>query len=433
MSTDSGERPIPIEPISFERFDWIPRAPEMYSRAEVARQTGPYQAAVTAPIAGWTPRLPAEALADVEDATRQLVEFDLHAQRTLASDNPALGPMAAVLLRTEAASSSQIEQLTTSAKQLALAEIGEGDKANAREVVGNVHAMEAALSLAGYVSEESILAMHKALMLHQRGFDPLLAGRFREEQVWIGPGEAGPRTADFVAPHHDRVPAAISDLVRFVQRQDLPVLLQVAVVHAQFETIHPFPDGNGRTGRALAQSILRNKGLVRSTTVPISAGLLVDVDRYFAALDSFREDHAAQIIHEFARASRIAAATGSDLVNDLAAQLEESRAKLAGIRSDAAAWRILPALVSQPAVNTKYLVQTLGLGEMAALRAIDVMTARGVLVEMTGKSRARVWQHRGIVCSRDCSDLRVKNTGRGDGDPLVAARFRSGSRHASRR
>lgn len=380
----------------------------MYSRAELVRQTGPYHAAVTASIAGWSPRLPSEELADVEDATRRLVEFDLHSQRVLASDNPALGPMAAILLRTEAASSSQIEQLTTSAKQLALAEIDEGDKVNARAVVGNVHAMEAALTLAGDVSEEFILAMHKALMFHQDGFDPLLAGRFRDEQVWIGPGEAGPRTADFVAPHHNRVPAAITDLVAFVHRQDLPVLVQVAVAHAQFETIHPFPDGNGRTGRALAQAILRNKGIVGSTAVPISAGLLVDVDRYFAALGSFREGDATQIIHEFARASRIAAVTGSDLVNDLAAQLEESRAQLAGIRSDAAAWRILPALVSQPAVNTKYLVQTLGLGEMAALRALDAMTARGVLVEITGKSRGRVWQHRGILGVLDGYAARIR-------------------------
>ncbi len=66
------------------------------------------------------------------------------------------------------------------------------------------------------------------------------------------------------------------------------MLVQVAVSHAQFETIHPFPDGNGRTGRALAQSILRNKGLVGSTAVPISAGLLVHTERYFEALGSFR-------------------------------------------------------------------------------------------------------------------------------------------------
>ncbi|WP_127818855.1 Fic family protein [Microbacterium sp. CPCC 204701] len=392
---------VPIDAVTYETFDWQPRAPEIHSRAEVDRQTGPYDAAITPSVATWSPVISSEDSADVEDATRQLVEFDQHAQKKLGTDNPALGPMTAILLRTESASSSQIEQLTASAKQLALAEIDEGDKQNALTVVGNVRAMEAALALADDISEDSILAMHKALMLHQTGFPPEDAGRYRQEQVWIGPGEAGPRLADFVAPHHDRIPGAIDDLASFVRRQDIPVLVQVAVAHAQFETIHPFPDGNGRTGRALAQSILRNKGLVGSTAVPISAGLLVDVRRYFDALSEYRKGDAGPIIRDFANASRIAATTGTQLVDDLVEQLEESREKMAGIRADAAAWKILPTLVGQPAVNVKYLKSALGLGEMAALRALDALTEREVLTETTGKSRGRVWQHRGIFDAID--------------------------------
>ncbi len=392
---------IPIDAVSYETFEWKPRAPEMHSRAEVERQTGPYDAAVTPPIATWSPVISSDDAANIEDATRQLVTFDRHAQRMLGIGNPALGPMAAILLRVESASSSQIEQLTTSARQLALAEIDEGDRVNARTVVGNVRAMEAALRLADDVDERSILSMHKALMLHHDGFPPEEAGRFRAEQVWIGPGDAGPRLADFIAPHHNRVPGAIRDLVQFVRRQDIPVLVQVAVAHAQFETIHPFTDGNGRTGRALAQSVLRNKGLVGSTAVPISAGLLVDVDRYFDALGSFRAGDAGPIIRDFAAASRIAATTGSRLVDQLVEQLDESRAKMAGIRSDAAAWKILPHLVGQPAVNVRYLTNTLGLSEMTALRALDSLAEREVLVETTGKSRGRVWQHRGIFDALD--------------------------------
>lgn len=397
MPTPPERVSIPIEPVSFETFDWRPRAPEMHSRAEVARQTGSYRASIAASISGWSPRIGAEDSSDIEDATRRLVEFDGHAQRTLGTGSPALGPMTAILLRTESASSSQIEQLTTSAKQLALAEIDEGEKPNALTVLGNVRAMEAALDLADEVSENSILAMHRALMLHQPGFDPAAAGCYRSEQVWIGPGEAGPRTADFVAPHHTRISESIHDLVHFAKREDVPVLVQVAVAHAQFETIHPFPDGNGRTGRALAQSILRNKGLVGSTAVPISAGLLVDVDRYFTALGAFREGDAGPIVREFARASRIAATSGIRLVDDLAAQLSESRSRLQGLRSDAAAWRILPALVAQPVVNTTYLVRELGLGEMAALRSLRALAERGVLTEVTGRARGRVWQHGGIL------------------------------------
>lgn len=407
MRTPSHSR-IRVDAISFEDFDWEPHAPGMHSRAEVKRQTGPYQASITAPIAEWTASLSGKDSADIEDATRRLVEFDTHARATLGTDNPALGPMTAILLRTESASSSQIEQLTASAKQLALAEIDEGDKVNALTVVGNVRAMEAALRLAGDIGEDSILAMHRALMLHQPGFDPGDGGRFRTEQVWIGPGEAGPRTAEFVAPHYGRIHGAIEDLVRFVKREDVPVLVQVAVAHAQFETIHPFVDGNGRTGRALAQSILRNKGLVGSTAVPISAGLLVNVDRYFRALGSFREGDAGPIVREFASASRIAATTGTKLVDDLVDQLEDARARMKGIRSDAAVWRILPALIGQPAVNTKYLMNQLGIGEMAALRALAALTERGVLAETTGKARSRVWQHRGIFETLDAYAAEIR-------------------------
>lgn len=395
MTTEAAPSSIPIEAVSHETFDWTPRAPEMFSRAEVQRQTGPYEATITAPIAQWHPLLSGADSADVEDATRQLVEFDQHAQKKLGTDNPALGPMTAILLRTESASSSQIERLTTSAKQLALAEIDEGDKANALTVIGNVRAMEAALQMADDISEDSILAMHRALLSHQIGLEHE-AGRYRREQVWIGTGNAGPRHAKFVAPHHERIPSAIADLVSFINRQDVSVLVQVAIAHAQFETIHPFVDGNGRTGRALAQSILRNKGLVGSTAVPISAGLLVDTERYFAALGSFRDGDAGPIVREFAMASRIAAKTGTWLVDDLVEQLELSREKMKGIRSDAAAWKLLPHLVGQPAVNTKYLMAHLGLGEMAALRALSALTEREVLTETTGKGRNRVWQHRGI-------------------------------------
>lgn len=146
--------------------------------------------------------------------------------------------------------------------------------------------------------------------------------------------------------------------------------------------------------------------------MPISAGLLVDTERYFAALTAFRSGDAEPIVSEFASASRIAATTGTQLVDDLVVQLEDSRKKLKGLRSDAAGWRVLPALVGQPAMNTKYLMSALGLGVMGALRALDALTDRGVLTESTGKSRNRVWQHPGIfdVLDRYAENIRRMST-----------------------
>lgn len=215
--------------------------------------------------------------------------------------------------------------------------------------------------------------------------------------MWIGRGVAGPREAEFVPPHHRHVSAVIADLVTFMQREDLPTLAQVAVAHAQFETIHPFTDGNGRTGRALAHSLLRSKGVTSSTTVPISAGLLVDVDNYFEGLGAFRRGDAGPIIQAFAQASRFAVVFGTDLIDGLVDQIRISSELLKGVRSDATAWRVLPQLIAQPVVNTRYLVEQLGIGEMAALRALQIFVERDVLTESTGKARGRVWEHRGIL------------------------------------
>lgn len=263
-------QPIEIPPVTFETHAWRPQNPDIYSRAEVQRQTGEYESIVASPIAHWSPRMSSADISDVEEASLALADFDQHAMRRLGAGNSELGPMSAILLRTESAASSQIEQLTTSAKQLALAEIEEGDKAHALTVIGNVRAMEAALRLSENIDEASILAMHYQLLRHQFGMEHE-AGRFRRELVWIGNRDsAGPRGAEFIAPQHDLVPTAIDDVVRFTRREDIPALVQVAVAHAQFETIHPFVDGNGRAGRALAQAQLRNKTMRRSPAVSSS-------------------------------------------------------------------------------------------------------------------------------------------------------------------
>ena len=132
-----------------------------------------------------------------------------------------MAPFGAMLLRTESAASSRIENLTASAKAVALAELGDTSRRNATEIVANTTAMQAAIGLADRLDAAAILAMHAALLEQH---DPAIAGRWREAQVWVGTSSYGPHTASFVPPHHRRVPAAIDDLVRFMQRDDVPVL-----------------------------------------------------------------------------------------------------------------------------------------------------------------------------------------------------------------
>jgi Fic family protein len=189
----------------------------------------------------------------------------------------------------------------------------------------------------------------------------------------------------------------MSDLIAFAQRVDLPVIFQMAVAHAQFETIHPFADGNGRTGRALIHVMLRQAGLVTGTVVPISAGLLTDTQTYFAALSAYRAGDAGPIVQQFSDASRFAATSGRELIDRLIGQLDEARELMRGLRTQATAWQVLPHLISHPVLNSSVLTRQLKLSDTAAQRALAQLTDAGVLVERSGGRRHRIWQHEGIL------------------------------------
>ncbi|MGO1181403.1 MAG: Fic family protein [Micrococcaceae bacterium] len=392
---------LSIPPVDDEAHEWRVQAPELYSERENQRQTGTYHSAILPFISDWEASLSNELLTDAENASLAVRSYD-----DAVAHRGVVAPMAAILLRTESTSSSQIEQITASAKQLALAELAErgdlGDQGrarsiNAQTVVGNVRAMEAAVRLAGNLTIPNILEMHRALLSQQAGMEDE-AGRLRQQLVWIGGSDsAGPRATEFVPPQHHAVPAALDDLVRFMARRDIPTMVHLAVAHAQFETIHPFVDGNGRTGRALVQAMAQARGLIRHAALPLSAGVLTDVTRYFDALAAFRAGDAAPMVRVFTTAARFAASTGTDLVMQLEAELATSRELLGALRPQSNAWRLLPLLLSQPVVSAAYVKSELSLNDAAAQRALAALVEHGVLRERTGNYRNRSWEHPGIL------------------------------------
>ncbi|MGK2932686.1 MAG: Fic family protein [Solirubrobacterales bacterium] len=396
MATENSQKSL-LQSLEYEKHHWVPS--ENYAgRNAIRKHTGPYWAAIPASIANLDPvaNLSSEVLSDADEATQQLVRFDEFVAREWGTDSPEPAPMASVLLRTESASSSQIENLTVGARQLALAELGELASTNARLVTANVHALAAATNLAESVSTETILDMHRHLL---ESVDPD-AGKLRHQQVWIGGSGIGPHLADFIPPFHERLPGAMEDLVAFCQRVDVPSLAQIAIAHAQFETIHPFTDGNGRTGRALVQAMMKGSDLTKRTTVPLSAGLLVDVDRYFDSLTAYREGDAAPILSEFNRAAQYAATEGRGLVRDLEMLRNESASRVKA-RTDSAVWRLNDLLISQPVVNTAFVSDSLGISKVAAQTSIDKLVDAGTLKESTKKVRNRVWQAIEILARLD--------------------------------
>jgi Fic family protein len=365
--------------VNYETLSWDISPAAAYVRA-AQRQRGDYKAAISANIADLTVNLPSDALADAEDASREVTRFDVELGGEIA-------PFSSVLLRTEAAASSNIENLTASARAIAEAELpGARTTANAKAVVANTAAMLAAINLADNIDDAAILAMHEALM---RDVHPKSAGRWRAEQVWIGGGTHGPRGAMFVPPHHSRVSAAIDDLLRFAQRDDIPALPQIALAHAQFETTHPFADGNGRTGRALIQAMLRHRGLTRNVTVPVSAGLLTDTDSYFAALTAYREGDPVPIVRRVSEAAVAAVFNGRQLVSDLHAVHAGWNDKITA-RSDSAVWQVGDLLRRRPVINTALLTEELGIESKHARRYLGPLSEAGIIVETSSSAQPRL-------------------------------------------
>ncbi|KFI64550.1 Fic family protein [Bifidobacterium cuniculi] len=385
-----------IPAMGLETHTWIIPEGSGVSRSRRSRGNGPYQSAVPIRLSGLDVDIPGELAAQVEEATKALRAFDDYAMFRLGDQVQTLGPMSAVLMRTEATSSSQIEHLTVDAKNLALEMIHESNSENAAVVVGNVRAMESSLQLAEHLSKENLLAMHRALLSAQRGFEQY-AGRLRDEVIWVGTDSHSPRGASFVGPQPELIDASLDDLIAFLQRDDLPALVQCALAHAQFETIHPFVDGNGRTGRALIHAILRNKGITTHMAPPVSAGLLRQTERYFDTLTAFRAGDAAPLVSLFAEVGLFAARSGTALIDDLDDQLMQIRQSLSGVRKDAAVWKVIPHLIAQPILNTRYLQDEVALSKPQAERALRTLAEHGAITARNSAKRNVVWEQRDIL------------------------------------
>jgi Fic family protein len=208
-------------------------------------------------------------------------------------------------------------------------------------------------------------------------------------------------------PHHELVPALMDDLLVFADRTDLPRLAQTAIAHAQFETIHPFPDGNGRVGRALVQAMLRGGELTRSVTVPVSAGLLSNTSRYFDALGAYRTGDVRPIVRSIAEASFAAVGNGRRLVSDL----EEVRRRWEqsiNARSDSAVHRLVDVLLRQPIIDSATAATALGVTTVNAQVAIDRLVVAGVLEQISAGKRNRIWEARDVVESLDAFAARAR-------------------------
>jgi len=258
---------------------------------------------------------------------------------------------------------------------VALAELTDKAPANALTIAGNVAAMREALRQQGPIDIDSICDIHDTLMAN------VTEEGLRDEQVWIGGSPYSPHGASFVPPHAARVRGCLDDLVTFGRREDMPSVTKAALFHAQFETIHPFTDGNGRTGRVILHRMLALDEALLHATLPISAGLLHDVKRYMGALDAYHEGEIEPIVSCLADALELAVVIGSRIAADVDVILGTWRSSNTD-RAGSASHRLPALLVEQPVVDAVELV-----GDHLQLAASEAMrtTSRADLVGDHGR------------------------------------------------
>lgn len=336
----------------------------------------------------------------------ELAELAAEAERAVRGLRGAtwqpLDDLARFLLRSEAMASSRIEGLMVSAQQVALAELAEkeglsqrGFSANARLVANNVTTVaRAAITLAGTapVTAEGIEELHAALLPEEKHQG------YRTVQNWIGGSDYGPLDASFVPPPPERVGPLMTDLAGYASGGVHAPLIQAGLVHAQFETVHPFTDGNGRVGRALIHAVLARRGLTATAVLPISLVLLTRSDEYVDGLTAYRylglpsDPDAQQGMVGWLSMFLTASMTAAEQCRIFARELHELRAaweyRVAGhrrrlglgqLRMGSTVARLLVRLPGEPVLTARTVQQLAEVSFPAARKALEELAEAGVL------------------------------------------------------
>jgi len=367
-----------------------------------------YEAYLPDHLSGRSFRLDGEVAADVADAEAAITRFNAQALSLVNSES-----VARLLLRAECVASSRIEGLEVGGRRLLRAELArsfgeEPEDVTAAEVLNNIGAMSFAidaLARGRALRVEDLLEVHKRLLagtrMEQHG------GRLRSEQNWIGGSDFNPCSAEFVPPPPEEVAALLEDLCAFCNDASLPAVAQAAMAHAQFETIHPFVDGNGRTGRALIHVVLRRRGLAPRVIPPVSLVLATWARDYVAGLTATRYRGAAgsPAAHQavngwvglFAAACRRSVADAEGYEQRIRSLQTEWRRRLGRVRTGSATELLIDALPGAPIVTVSGATELIRRSGQAVNEAIGRLAEAGVLRQITVGRRNRAFEASDLI------------------------------------
>lgn len=404
MTSSKAPSPSSQAPVGrYEERFW----PRDHSVPQGQRKAGRYKVFIPDRIGAREFSLRGDAVQAIAEATRALASFK--EARTQLTSLAALGRS---LLRSESAASSRIEGVQISQRRLARAmyadATGRGGDRRAAEVVGNVQAMERAIELgssARPMDVSDILEIHGMLLRHAD--DHAIAGMLRESQNWIGGSDWHPIGAAYVPPPPDLVPALLNDLCSFADRRDIAPVAQAAIVHAQFEHIHPFADGNGRVGRALIYVVLTSRGEIADYLPPISLALGAEPKGYVEGLGSYRAGDVSAWCERFANATAEAVREAQGLASSIDARQADWLLRLGNPRSDAVVRQIVAALPGAPIIDVAAAQRLTGRSHVAVGNALGQLQSAGILEPLGQRRWGRVWECAELLTLLEAAERRI--------------------------
>lgn len=313
--------------------------------------------------------------------------------RQLPNPHLLMGPFK----RREAVLSSRIEGTQASLSELLLFEAATGreaDVGDVREVANYVKALDHGLARQPSLplSLRLIREMHQLLLDGVRGQAQAI-GEFRRTQNWIGPPGQPIDRATFVPPPADELPSCLAAFERFLHAEStLPPLVRLAMIHYQFEAIHPFYDGNGRIGRLLVTLLLCIEGILPGPLLYLSAYFEKHRAEYYAGLlgVSQRGDWAGWVAF-FLRGVAESAKDAVERGARLGSLREDYRRRLGQSRASLSPLLLVDHLFAHPALTAADAAEALGVTRKTGQLTIDALVAAGVLREMTGRQRRRIY------------------------------------------
>lgn len=375
--------------------------PSIHRAGHYVQQSTGYRAFMPAPLPPDPPvALQGELPGLLSQADRALGRLD---GSVLTLPNPDLFIL--MYVRKEAVLSSQIEGTQSSLQDLLAAEAALYDEHrphDVEEVINYVRAMNLGLvRLAELpVSVRLVREIHAELMRGVRG-GRLQPGELRRSQNWIGPAGCTLNTATFVPPPAHEVPQALGDWEKFLHADDgLPPLVKMALAHAQFETIHPFLDGNGRVGRLLITFLLTEWGVLHKPVLYLSHYFKQRRQAYYEHLQAVRDKGEWEAWLEFFLRGVIeVAGEAAETARRIQLLRETHRSAITDQLGRAAGngQRVLEKLFDRPIVTVSDVQQLTGTTYAAANVLVRRMAELGILEEMTGFARNRRFRYGAYV------------------------------------